>query len=186
MTVTKALYLDFGAVLLKLQFTQGRMIVGPATQRPVILAFALSDWQVIDACDAQTHQPVLIELPVLVAITAKPTATIIVPFVGEANRDSVLTKRPNLLDQAVVELAIPLARKKGFDFCPTLNEFGPIAPATVNRVRDRYPSGFSRVPCIFGHSGLSRGALGGERGQRWAVHITAPLVPLCKRVSKRI
>jgi hypothetical protein len=37
-----------------------------------------------------------------------------VPFVGEANRDSVLTKRPNLLDQAVIELAIPLARKKGF------------------------------------------------------------------------
>ena len=77
------------------------MIVRPAPQRPVILAFAFFDRQVIDARDAQTHQPVLIELPVLVAIAAKPIAAIIVPFVGEANRDSVLAECPNFLDQAV-------------------------------------------------------------------------------------
>jgi hypothetical protein len=56
------------------------------------------DWQVIDAGDAQMHQPVLIELPVLVAIAAEPIAAIVVPFVGEANRDSVLVERPNLFD----------------------------------------------------------------------------------------
>ena len=66
------------------------MIVGPATQRPMILAFALFDWQIIDACDAQTHQPVLIELPVFVAIAAEPMAAIIVPLVSETNRDSIL------------------------------------------------------------------------------------------------
>ena len=85
------------------------MIVGPAPQRPVILAFAFFDWQLVDAGDAQAHQPVLIELPVLVAIAAKPIAAIIVPFVGETNCDSVLAERPNLLDQAVIELAIPFA-----------------------------------------------------------------------------
>jgi len=84
------------------------MIIGPASQRPMILAFALFDWQIIDAGDAQAHQPVLVELPILVAIAAKPIAAIIVPFVGEANRDSVLAKRPNLLDQTVIEFAIPL------------------------------------------------------------------------------
>jgi hypothetical protein len=56
------------------------------------------DWQVIDAGDAQVHQPVFIELPVLVAIAAEPIAAIVVPFVGEANRDSVLVERPNLFD----------------------------------------------------------------------------------------
>ena len=46
---------------LKSEIAQGWVIVGTATQRPVILAFALSDWQVIDAGDAQVHQAVLIE-----------------------------------------------------------------------------------------------------------------------------
>ena len=77
------------------------MIVGAATQRPVILTFALFDWQVINAGDAHAHQPVLIELPVLVAIATKLIAAIIVPFVGEANHDSVLAECPNFLDQAV-------------------------------------------------------------------------------------
>jgi hypothetical protein len=34
-----------------------------------------------------------------------------VPFIGEANRDSVLAECPNLFDQAVVKLAIPLTRR---------------------------------------------------------------------------
>ena len=96
--------------LLKSEIAQGWVIVGTATQRPVILAFTLLDWQVIDAGDAQVHQPMLIELPVLVAIDAEAIAALVVPLVGEANRDSVLAERPNLLDQAVVKLAIPLAR----------------------------------------------------------------------------
>src|SRR5262249_23249483 len=135
------------------------MIVGTGTQRPVILAFAFFDWQVIDARDAQTHQPVLIELPVLVAIAAKPIAAIIVPFVGEANRDSVLAKRPNLLDQAVIELTIPLARQKSFDFRSTLDELGAITPTTVRRVGKRDPGRIARVPCVLGHSRFLRGTL---------------------------
>ena len=70
----------------------------------------LLDWRVIDAGDAQVHQPMLTELPVLVAIAAEAIAALVVPLVGEANRDSVLAERANLLDQAVVKLAIPLAR----------------------------------------------------------------------------
>jgi len=156
------------------------MIVGPATQRPVILAFAFFDWQVIDARDAQTHQPVLIELPVLVAIAAKPIAAIIVPFVGEANRDSVLAKRPNLLDQAVIELAIPLARQKCFDFRSTVDKLGAITPATVRRVGERDPGRIARVPCIFGHSHFLRGGLGDEGRQRRAIH-RAGLIHLARQ-----
>jgi hypothetical protein len=98
--------------LLKSEITQGWVIVGTATQWPVILAFTLLDWQVIDAGDAQVHQPVFIELPVLVAIAAEPIAAIVVPFVGEANRDSILAEGPNLLDQAIIKLAIPFAGQK--------------------------------------------------------------------------
>jgi hypothetical protein len=77
---------------LKSEIAQGWVIVGAATQRPVILAFAFPDWQVIDAGDAQVHQAVLIEFPVLVAITAEPISAIVVPFISEADRDSVLTE----------------------------------------------------------------------------------------------
>src|SRR6516162_1229866 len=147
------------------------MIGGPAPQRPVILAFAFFDWQLVDAGDAQAHQPVLIELPVLVAIAAKPIAAIVVPFVGEANRDSVLAERPNLLDQAVIELAIPLARQKCLNFRSTADKLSAIAPATVDRVGERDPSRIACVPCIFGHSRLLCSGLGTEGRQRWTIHI---------------
>jgi hypothetical protein len=98
------------------------MIVGTAAQRPVILALGLLDRQIINACNSQAHQPVLIEFPVLVAIAPEPMATVIVPFVRETNRNPVLPERPNLLDQAVVEFAIPLARQKRFDFRSALDE----------------------------------------------------------------
>jgi len=152
------------------------MIVGPATQRPMILAFALFDWQIIDACDAQTHQPVLIELPVFVAIAAEPMAAIIVPLVSETNRDSILAERPNLLDQAVMKLAIPLTCEKCLDFCSTLDKLSTIAPATVGRIGKRDLGWIARVPCIFRHSHLLRGALGGEGGQRRAIHLGTSLI----------
>ena len=94
---------------LKSEIAQGRVIVGTATQRPVILAFAFLDWQVIDARDAQMHQALLIKFPVLVAIAAESIAAVVVPFVGEADRDPVVAERPDFLDQTVVELTIPLA-----------------------------------------------------------------------------
>jgi hypothetical protein len=58
---------------------------------------------------------VLVEFPVLVAVAAKPIAAVIMPFIGEAYRDAVLAEGPDFLDQAVVELAVPVARQKRFD-----------------------------------------------------------------------
>ena len=55
--------------------------------------------QIVNAGDAQAHQAVGVELPVLVAMAAKPLAAVIVPFIGEPHRDAVLAKGPELLDQ---------------------------------------------------------------------------------------
>ena len=146
------------------------VIVGTAPQRPVIFAFALPDRQVIDAGNAQPHQAMLIEFPVLVAIAAEPIAAVVMPFVGEADRDPVLAERPDLLDQAVVKLAIPLARQKCFDFGAALEKLRAIASAAVTRIGKCDTSRIARVPCVFGHSRLLRGSLVGKRGQRWAAH----------------
>jgi hypothetical protein len=38
----------------------------------MIFALTLFDWQIVDAGDPPTHQALLVEFPVFVAITAKP------------------------------------------------------------------------------------------------------------------
>src|SRR6266403_4349858 len=91
------------------------MIVGAAAERPVILALAFRDREVVDAGDTQTHQAMLVEFPVLVAIAAEPMAAVVMPFVGEAHRDAVLAESPDFFDQAVIELALPFARQKRLD-----------------------------------------------------------------------
>src|ERR1700677_1077647 len=101
------------------------------------LAIGLRDRQIVDARDTQSHETRLVEFPVLVAVTAKPLAAVIVPFVGESDRDAVLAERPQLLDEAVVELAGPLAHEKGLDGVPALDELGAIAPAAVDAVGER-------------------------------------------------
>ncbi len=53
---------------LQAQFRQPRMIIRTPPQRPVELAFACLDRQVVDARKAVGHQAVLIEFPILVTV----------------------------------------------------------------------------------------------------------------------
>ena len=78
------------------------MTVGTATERPEILALALLDREVVNARDAQAHQAVLVELPVLIAVAAEPIATVVMPLVGEAHRDAIFPEGPDFLDQTVL------------------------------------------------------------------------------------
>src|SRR6516164_7476705 len=121
------------------------MIVGTAAERPMILALALLDWQVVDAGDAQTHQPVLVEFPVLVAVAAKPVAAVVVPFIGKAHGNAVLAKGPDFLDQAVVELAAPLAGQKGLDRRAPVQKLRAVAPVAVSGIGECHASGIARV-----------------------------------------
>src|SRR5438105_7045856 len=100
---------------LEIKIAQARMIVRPAAKRPVILAFRLGDRQIIDAGDAPPHQAVLVEVPVLIAVAAEPVAAVIAPFIGEADGNSIVPEGPQLLDEAVIELAIPFSPEKRFD-----------------------------------------------------------------------
>ena len=145
-----------------------RMIVGAAAERPVILPLAVLDRRVVDAGDAQAHQALLVELPVLVAVAAKPVAAVVVPLIGEAHGDAVLAKGPDFLDQPVVELAVPFARQERLDGLATLEELGAVAPAAVGRVGERDASRIAGVPRVLGQACLLRGGLGGERGKRRA------------------
>src|SRR5580692_581174 len=107
------------------------MVVRAAPQGPVIFALAIRNRQIVDAGDTQPHEAVLVELPVLIAVAAKPVAAVVVPFIGETHRDPVLTKSPNFLDEPVIEFARPLTREKCLDGVAALQELGAIAPAAV-------------------------------------------------------
>ena len=113
------------------------MIVRPPAQRPVVLALALRDRQVVDAGDARAHQAVLVEFPVLVAVAAEPLAAVVVPLVGEAHGDAVLAEGPEFLDQPVVEFARPFAGQERLDRLAALQELGAVAPAAVRRIGER-------------------------------------------------
>src|SRR3954467_13427956 len=113
------------------------MIVGAAPERPVILALAFLDRQVVDAGDAPAHQAAFVELPILVAIAAKPVAGIVVPFICKAHGYPVVAKRPDVLDQAVLQLTNPLASEECLDGLAAANEFGAVAPNAIHRIGKR-------------------------------------------------
>src|ERR1700720_198098 len=94
-------------MILEAEIAERRVIVGAAAERPAVFALALFDRQIVDAGDAQTHQSMLVEFPVLVAVAAEPVAAVVVPFIGKAYGDAVLSIGPDLLDKAVVKLTLP-------------------------------------------------------------------------------
>jgi hypothetical protein len=99
----------------KSEIAQGRVIVGTATKRPVVAALALRDREIVDAGNAQAHQAVFVELPILVAVATKPVPAVVVPFVGEPNRDAVLSEGPDFLNEPVVKFTLPFPSQELLD-----------------------------------------------------------------------
>ena len=58
------------------------------------LAVRFGDGMFVDARDAPAHQPIRVELPILIAISAKPVAAIIVVFVSKTNGDAIAREDP--------------------------------------------------------------------------------------------
>src|SRR5258708_4083428 len=136
-------------------------MVGWARRRggPQELSFVVGDGDVVDAGLAPAHQAGGIELPLLVAVRAKPVARVVAPLVLKAHRDPVVVERPQLLDQAVLDLARPLSPQKGDDLGAALEELRAVAPAAVLGVRARDPLGVARIPGGLGHPDLLYGGL---------------------------
>src|SRR5258706_14302944 len=114
----------------------------------MILALALLDRKVVDAGDAQPHQAMRVELPILVTVAAEPVSAVVVRLVGEAHGDAVAMERPDLLDQAIVELPVPLARQERLDGLAPLQELGAISPAAVEGIGGRNDGRIAGVPGI--------------------------------------
>ena len=144
------------------------MICRPrAAAIPMVFAVRLGDRQVIDRGDTPAHQAVLVELPVLVAVGPEPVRRIVMPFVGKAHGDAIAARRPDLLDQPVVELFGPFARKESLDGGAALKEFRAVPPYAAGRVGQRDAFRIATVPGILGGSRLYRRRFGREGRERW-------------------
>src|SRR5436190_973880 len=109
------------------------MVIGASAEEPVIFALAIFDRQVVDAGDPPSHQALFVELPILVAITTKPVARIVMPFICKAHGYPVVAKRPYLLDQPILQLANPLACEECLDRLAATNELGAVAPDAIHQ-----------------------------------------------------
>src|SRR6266436_5987184 len=130
------------------------MLVGPPSQRPPVPPVGLADRQIVDARDPPPHEAARIELPVLVPVGAEPLAAVVAPLVGEPDRDPVLVKRPQLLDEPVLQLAGPLPGEELDDRVPAGEELGAVAPDAVQRVAGRDLRGIAAVPRVLGEPDL--------------------------------
>src|SRR6266702_3415981 len=150
---------------------QPRHIRRPRSRcRPVKPAIFLRDRDVVDRRFSALHQPVLVELPLLVAVGAIPLAAGVVPFVLEAHRDAVAVEAPEILDQAILLLLLPFAGEERDDGLAALKDFRAIAPAAVLGIGERDARGVARIPGVLGHTGFLRGGLPGDRRKRRARH----------------
>src|ERR1044072_6136421 len=103
------------------------MSIWAAPKSPMIFPLRVLDWQVVNGCKPESHQTVVIEFPVLIAVGAEPISAIIVPFVSEPHSDAVFVESPKLFDQPVVEFFGPLPFQKLNDLGPTRWEFGAVS-----------------------------------------------------------
>src|SRR3984957_16019159 len=139
------------------------MVVGTAADGPVVEAVGVFDGEVVDAGEAPQHEAVRVELPVLVAVGAVPLAGVVVAFVGEPYGNAVSVERPQLLDETVVEFAIPLAGQEGDDLVGAFDELGAVPPVAVDGVGDCDFFGVAGVPGVLGQAYLLDGGLIRER-----------------------
>src|SRR6185503_17886271 len=100
------------------------MIVGAAPEWPMVFALRLPDRQIVDAGVPCFHEALLAEFPVLIPVRAIPLPGVVVPFVRETHGDPVAFERPQLLDEAVVELFRPFALEEFDDLRASGGELG--------------------------------------------------------------
>src|SRR4026209_1532098 len=79
-------------------------------------------------------------------LRAEPIPGVVMPFIGETHSNAVCVASPKLFDQPVIEFPGPFAFQKLNDLISSMQEFGSISPARVNRVRQSYLFRITRIP----------------------------------------
>jgi hypothetical protein len=142
------------------------MIVGTSPKRPMELPFGFRDWEFVDAGMPRMHQPITIEFPILIPISSKPIAGVIVILVGKTNSNPIIQKGPYLLDQPVVPFSSPLPRQQRYNLLTPIGELGSISPARVHGICKGDLFRISTVPTVLSQPNLLDSGLK-SKGRKW-------------------
>jgi hypothetical protein len=82
---------------------------------PVELSIYFHDREVVDTSITVVHQSVLVKLPILIAIRAKPVAGIVAPIIRKTNRDSWPVQSPQFLYETIIKFLVPFAGQERYD-----------------------------------------------------------------------
>jgi hypothetical protein len=113
-------------------------------------ALTLVDWRIVDARETACHQPMVVELLELVAVGAKPLASIIVPLVLETHGNAVFTNAPQLLREPVLELRRPLSPEERSNGVAASEKLRAVSPLGVFRTGQRDSLQIAAVPPVLG------------------------------------
>lgn len=139
------------------------VVVGACAQWPMKLAIGFVDGVVVDAGFTPSHQAVVVELPVLIAVGTEPLSRRVVEFVLEPNRDPVVSECPQLFGEPVFLFGVPFPGEKSNDLITPLDERVAVAPPAVDAVRQRDAVRISGVPGVLGRPHFRDGGLARER-----------------------
>jgi hypothetical protein len=92
--------------------------------RSAIPAFGFLNRIIFGAHVPAAHQPIVVELPMLITLSAEPLAVCIMLFVFETERNPIPDEAPQLLHQLVIQFPF----EKNVDRLPALEELRAIAP----------------------------------------------------------
>ncbi len=83
----------------------------------------------------------------------------VVPFILEANRNTVIRVSPKLFHQTVIKFSRPFAAQELFDGFASLKKFAAVVPPGIRGVCERDSFRVAGVPGIFGGSNLRQRSL---------------------------
>ena len=88
------------------------------------------------------------------------------PFIGKAHSDPIIAESPNLLNEPIIELAIPFSGEECFDLLAPMNKLGAVPPNAVSGIGECYSTGVAGIPGVLGKACLLCGGLCAE-GRKW-------------------
>jgi hypothetical protein len=103
----------------------------------VVFSVFRPNWKIVERGVPHLRQSKFVDLPILIPVVTKPVACIVVPFVGEAYRDSIVLSRSEVFDRPIIQLMRPFSEKESDDLFSANDEFSSITPPALRTVGER-------------------------------------------------
>jgi hypothetical protein len=145
----------------------GEILRSTRTKFPKELELRLGNRYVVDGRVTGFHQAVVVagvKLPILITVRAVPLSRCRrLVFVTKSHGNTIVRIGPQLLDETILGLVLPLLGQKSAYGLPAGDELIAVAPHRVDRISEFHPIGIATIPSVFGEMDFARGRVSGKR-----------------------